>query len=80
MKYADEADFHLLPWLKQFTREQVAALAREFDFPACGVRYVEEVFADEQFRYRGSFETFADGSSGKPILMPGVPWRVALMK
>lgn len=77
VEYADEADSHLLPWLSKFTREEVTLLAGEYDFPACGVRYIEEIFADEQFQYRGSFETFDVAASGQSILMPSVPWRIA---
>jgi len=79
MEHADDADVHLLPWLNQLTRQQVTDLAREYDFPASEVRYVDEVFADEQFRYRGSFEAFQVATLGRSILMPSVPWRVTAM-
>lgn len=64
---ADEADAHLIPWIRTKTRDELKALGSRFGFPTAAVRSVSEAIEDPQFDFRGFFDE--DG-------VPGAPWRV----
>ena len=74
--HADEADSHLMPWLGQYTRQQLMALGFKFGFPVAPVRYVREALADEQFAFRGSFDVLAGVDGRTPLKVPAAPWRL----
>lgn len=79
--YADQVDAHVIPWLMQHTRDEIAGLGRRYNLPVAPVRTVDEVLMDEQLAFRGFFHieqglkvpglpaTFR----GSPVRVPGEP-------
>jgi crotonobetainyl-CoA:carnitine CoA-transferase CaiB-like acyl-CoA transferase len=72
--YADEADQHLVPWVRARSRGEVARLGSEFGFPTAPVRSVGDAIKDPQFAYRRFFRT-VPGEAG-PYESPGAPWLI----
>ncbi len=74
-KHADEADSHLIPWLEERSRSELAAIGAEFDIPLAAVRSLTDVLSDEQFAFRGTFEDVA-ADAEEALSVPAVPWRI----
>lgn len=67
-RFADELDRHVIPWLRERTREELAALGRMYNLPIAPVRRLDEVLADEQLAWRAFFQSGPDGT-----VIPGLP-------
>jgi crotonobetainyl-CoA:carnitine CoA-transferase CaiB-like acyl-CoA transferase len=72
--YADEADQHLIPWVRARTRADLAELGSTFGFPTAPVRSVAEAITDPQAAFRGFFRTQTSGS--QTYAYPGTPWLI----
>jgi crotonobetainyl-CoA:carnitine CoA-transferase CaiB-like acyl-CoA transferase len=72
--HADEADGHLIPWVRAHSRSEVAQFGSEFGFPTAPVRSVGDAIRDPQFAFRGFFRT-VPGEPG-PYETPGTPWLI----
>lgn len=75
MEYADEVDALLTPWLMQHTRDELAKIAAQFNFPLGPVRTIDEVVASTQLEYRRYFRYVAHRRLGS-VKVPGVPWQL----
>lgn len=73
MKYPDEVDELLVPWLMKQTRAGIVEMAHRYALPVAPVCTVEEVLADEQMRSRGFFDTVVVGEDS--VDLPGRPWQ-----
>jgi crotonobetainyl-CoA:carnitine CoA-transferase CaiB-like acyl-CoA transferase len=74
-KHADEADVHLIEWLRDLTRAEAAQVGREYGVPMGPVNTPIELLHDEHLRARNFFyrHSLADGRS---IELPGMPFTV----
>lgn len=66
-QYADQVDAHVIPWLMQHTRDEIAELGRRYNLPVAPVRQLDEVLTDEQFAFRGFFHV------EQGVKIPGLP-------
>jgi crotonobetainyl-CoA:carnitine CoA-transferase CaiB-like acyl-CoA transferase len=73
--HADEADVHLIDWLRDLTRAEAAQIGREHGVPMGPVNTPIELLQDEHLGARNFFyrHTLADGRS---IELPGMPFTV----
>ncbi len=74
--HAAEVDPHVRAWIGGFTRDEMIALGRQFDFPIAPVRDVAESLADPQYHHRHFFRELPTASS-EPARVPGTPFRLA---
>ncbi|CAN5393337.1 CoA transferase [soil metagenome] len=74
--HADEADGHLMAWLRRYSRAELMQLGREFGFPAAPVNYVRETLQNPQFIARQSFISLPATATGAGIAMVERPWRL----
>lgn len=73
LRYADEIDAVLGPWLRERTREQLFHEAQAWRFPFAMVLGLDEVLEDPQHRARGFFSTIRHPAAGD-ITYPGAPF------
>jgi crotonobetainyl-CoA:carnitine CoA-transferase CaiB-like acyl-CoA transferase len=74
IKYPEEIDELVSPWLMAHTRDELLSLAQQYAVPVAPVRSVEEVMADPQLRdFRHFFDQLTI-SSGEVVQTPGRPW------
>lgn len=71
MKYADEADAHVIPWLMRHTRDELVRLGLEHRFPVGPLSRLDEVLEDEQYRHRGFLGQVDIG--GRTYVLPNNP-------
>lgn len=82
IKWADELDNHIVPWLKEHTQEEFFSLARENHLPFTPVRNVADVINDQHFKERPFFidvehsETGVLRYPGAPFRLSSTPWKV----
>jgi crotonobetainyl-CoA:carnitine CoA-transferase CaiB-like acyl-CoA transferase len=72
LKYADEMDGLLAPWLTAHTKQEIYGLCREKRVPFAPVRNMEEVVNDEHLKVRDYFVEFDHPVVGK-VKYPGAP-------
>lgn len=71
MRYPDEVDALITPWLAKYTRAELLDLAHQYGVPLGAVRTVPEVLDDPQMRFRDFFtENTTDQTS---VRLPGLP-------
>jgi crotonobetainyl-CoA:carnitine CoA-transferase CaiB-like acyl-CoA transferase len=82
LKYADEMDALLAPWLMSHTKEEIYSLCREKRIPFAPVKNIKEVVNDPHLKVREYFvevEHPATGSlkyPGAPYKLSETPWKV----
>lgn len=69
-QHADEIDALMLPWLMEYTAEEIFTGAQEVNLPFGMVRKPQELLSDSQFQARGFFQT-NDG-----LKWPQLPYRL----
>ena len=69
--YADEADSHLVPWIRARSIEELMALGRDYGLAVANIRSVREALAEPQFAARGFLAKSSDG-----VRMATVPWHL----
>ncbi|RLC95264.1 MAG: hypothetical protein DRI39_00525 [Chloroflexi bacterium] len=72
LKYADEMDALLAPWLMAHTKQEIYAMCREKRIPFAPVRNMEEVVNDEHLKVRDYFVEFDHPVAGR-LKYPGAP-------
>lgn len=72
LKYADEMDARLAPWLMARTKQEIYQLCLEKRIPFAPVRNMEEVVNDEHLRVRDYFVEVDHPAAGK-LKYPGAP-------
>lgn len=75
--HADEVDPCVRMWIRGFTRDELLALGRQYDFPIAAVRDVAESLVDPQYRHRAFFRALPLDSSEPAARVPGVPFHLA---
>ena len=73
LRWADEADKHLVPWLSTQTRANLTKLGRDVGFPLAPVNHVTEVLQEPQFVARESIVSDID-IAGQPISLLRYPY------
>lgn len=76
LKYADELDARLAPWLMAHTREEIYRLCRERQIPFTPVRKVDELFEDEHLKEREYFVEVESPRAGR-LKYPGAPYKLS---
>lgn len=71
MEYPDEVDALVIPWLMQYTRDELVAKGLEYRFPVGPLLNLDEVLVDEQYAFREFFG--AVEVNGKSFDLPGNP-------
>ena len=76
LKYADEMDALLAPWLMSHTKEEIYNLCREKKIPFAPVRNMKEVVNDSHLKVRGYFVEVEHRATG-PLKYPGAPYKLS---
>ncbi len=82
LKWADELDAHLLPWLKELTKEEFFTIARKNHLPFTPIRNIADVLSEPHFKERPFFidiehpETGTLKYPGAPFRLSKTPWKV----
>jgi crotonobetainyl-CoA:carnitine CoA-transferase CaiB-like acyl-CoA transferase len=74
MEHADEADSHVVPWLKNYTRKELVELGLQHRFPVGPLSTLDEVLEDEQYDFRGFFGITE--AAGSTFTLPGRPAQI----
>jgi crotonobetainyl-CoA:carnitine CoA-transferase CaiB-like acyl-CoA transferase len=72
--YADEADSHLEPWVRDKTTTELVALAASHGLALAPIRSVREALDEPQFAHRGFLSEHQ--VDGMQLRAAGVPWRL----
>ncbi len=70
--YPEEADAHIAAWLRDYTREEVWALARQRHLPIAPLYTLDELVGHPHLLYRDFFIDLNWG--GKQLSVPGLPY------
>jgi CoA:oxalate CoA-transferase len=76
LKYADEMDALLAPWLTSHTKEEIYKLCREKKIPFAPVRNTKEVVNDPHLKVREYFVEVEHPATG-PLKYPGAPYKLS---
>lgn len=76
LKYADEMDERLAPWLTSHTKKELYSMCLEKRVPFAPVRNMEEVVNDEHLKVRDYFVEIDHPEAGK-MKYPGAPGRLS---
>jgi len=76
LKYADEMDALLAPWLMSHTKEEIYNLCREKKIPFAPVRNIKEVVNDPHLKVREYFVEVEHPAAG-PLKYPGAPYKLS---
>lgn len=68
-EYPEEVDAYIVPWLMQYTKQELAELAIKYRVPLAPVCTVQEALENVQFRHRGFFREVKVGA--KAVEVPG---------
>ncbi len=72
--YPEEVDALIIPWLAQYTKQELMEMAHREGFPLAPLRTLDDVVKTDQFEYRGYFRDVKN-SAGTSIRVPGLPWK-----
>jgi crotonobetainyl-CoA:carnitine CoA-transferase CaiB-like acyl-CoA transferase len=73
-EYPEEVDALVIPWLMQFTKEELWASAREFRVPLTPVYSVDELVRHPHLLYRRFF--LEPTWEGRKLQLPGLPFQL----
>jgi len=76
LKYADEMDALLAPWLMSHTKEEIYSLCREKRIPFAPVKNIKEVVNDSHLEVREYFVEVEHPATG-PLKYPGAPYKLS---
>ena len=76
LKYADEMDALLAPWLMSHTKEEIYSLCRERRIPFAPVKNIKEVVNDPHLEVREYFVEVEHPATG-PLKYPGAPYKLS---
>ena len=82
IKHAEELDSHVVPWLKERTKEEFFDIARKNHLPFTPIRNIADVVSDPHFEERTFFvdvdhpETGTLRYPGAPFRLSKTPWKV----
>lgn len=76
LKYADEMDALLAPWLMSHTKEEIYSLCREKRIPFAPVKNIKEVVNDPHLKVREYFVEVEHPATG-PLKYPGAPYKLS---
>lgn len=76
LKYADEMDALLAPWLMSHTKEEIYSLCREKRIPFAPVKNIKEVVNDSHLEVREYFVDVEHPATG-PLKYPGAPYKLS---
>ncbi|RLG33495.1 hypothetical protein DRN98_03835 [Methanosarcinales archaeon] len=82
IKYGEELDNRIIPWLMKHTKKEFFAIARENHLPFTPVQDIGEVMNEEQFKERPFFvdvdhpETGTLRYPGAPFRLSETPWKI----
>ncbi|TET74003.1 MAG: hypothetical protein E3J42_06125 [Dehalococcoidia bacterium] len=76
LKYADEMDALLAPWLMSHTKEEIYSLCREKRIPFAPVKNIKEVVNDSHLEVREYFVEVEHSATG-PLKYPGAPYKLS---
>lgn len=80
--YPEEADAHFIPWLKQYSREELFKMGLKHRLTLSPLLWIDEIFSIDQFKER-KFWVNLENMDGLKVTLPGLsfklsetPWRV----
>jgi len=76
LKYADEMDALLAPWLMSHTKEEIYSLCREKRIPFAPVKNIKEVVNDSHLEVREYFVEVEHPATG-PLKYAGAPYKLS---
>jgi crotonobetainyl-CoA:carnitine CoA-transferase CaiB-like acyl-CoA transferase len=76
LKYADEMDALLAPWLMSHTKEEIYSLCREKRIPFAPVKNIKEVVNDPHLKVREYFVEVEHPATGS-LKYPGAPYKLS---
>jgi crotonobetainyl-CoA:carnitine CoA-transferase CaiB-like acyl-CoA transferase len=71
-QYPEEVDALILPWLRDRTKAEIAAIAHEYQLTIAPLRHFDEILATPQLAERGFLKPWSDG--GTTLRGPGLPF------
>lgn len=72
--YPEEVDALLSEWFKEYTREEIWAMARAHHIPIAPVYAIDELAGHPHLLYRDFFLSF--NWEGRPLTVPGLPYNL----
>jgi crotonobetainyl-CoA:carnitine CoA-transferase CaiB-like acyl-CoA transferase len=70
--YADEADAHLLPWLREHTEQELLDFGTRLGLPIAPVRSMRQAIEEPQLAHRG----YLGNLPGTELRVPTSPWQL----